>query len=188
MASVTIKICGIRDAATAEYAFGQGADFVGLVLTKSPRQLTLDGAQALIREAPGRYIAVVKDVDPGLFQKILDELNVVGVQCHGVLPENWIERVQRTGRIAVSTVVDPLADVVLADGIEPGKGIAREWVKPVVDRPVWIAGGLTRRNVRAVIETLRPEGVDVSSGVERDGEKDRELIQQFIEEVRKCPE
>lgn len=47
-----------------------------------------------------------------------------------------------------------------------------------------IAGGLNKENVGSVIKDINPFGVDVSSGVERDGVKDLKLMKEFIEAVR----
>ena len=49
-----------------------------------------------------------------------------------------------------------------------------------------VAGGLNRENVCTVIKELNPFGVDVSSGVEKDGVKDFELMKKFMQAVKNC--
>ena len=57
-----------------------------------------------------------------------------------------------------------------------------------MDRPYFLAGGLDPDNVRAAVEALRPYGVDVSSGIETDGVKDREKMTAFVRQVRSAAE
>ena len=79
------------------------------------------------------------------------------------------------------------ADVWLLDGPRSGSGIAWECALPHQGGPYWISGGLRPENVRRVVDHLKPSGVDVSTGVERDYQKDPELIAQFIKEAKACP-
>lgn len=182
--ATTVKICGVRDVATAIQAFRYGADYVGLVVTPSPRRLDLNEAARLIAAVPrGRFIAVGKDVSPDLLSRLLD-LPVVGIQLHGHAPDQWIATVHQAEKLAIATEDEPQADVRLLDGAVPGSGIARDWHMPPSVRPVWLAGGLSPTNVRHVVRTLGPDGVDVSSGVEQDGVKSLTKIRQFIEEVK----
>jgi phosphoribosylanthranilate isomerase len=180
---LTVKICGIRDAKTAQWAFSEGADYVGLVVTPSPRQLSLAEVRHILASVPGRFVAVGKDVSEDLFRTLLD-LPVAAIQLHGRVPDRWIDRVHDQGKRAIATTLDPAADVVLLDGPVPGSGQVRSWERPRFSRPIWIAGGLSPDNVRQVVVRLKPDGVDVSSGVERQGQKDWELIARFIKEAR----
>jgi phosphoribosylanthranilate isomerase len=62
--------------------------------------------------------------------------------------------------------------------------LARRFVESHLDFRITLAGGLTSENVRQAITTVRPSGVDVTSGVEADfGRKDRHLVEAFIEAV-----
>ena len=53
-----------------------------------------------------------------------------------------------------------------------------------VDRPYFLAGGLTTDNVRDAVKIWKPYAVDVSSGIETDGYKDRRKMERFVKEVR----
>lgn len=76
-----------------------------------------------------------------------------------------------------------------------GTGQAVPWSHPEVQNlfshikavgiPLILAGGLHPHNVREAIAVVRPEGVDVSSGVEAAGRKDAHLIHEFMEQVKK---
>lgn len=179
-----VKICGIQDPGMAEWSFSQGADFVGLVLAPSRRQLSIKQAQAIVRAVPGKYVAVVWAPEPTELDEIFSELEVVAVQHHGSRAFDWIETTHAANRLAIATDLDPRADIVLLDGIEPGSGQARDWQRPDWHRPVWLAGGLNPHNVGFVVRELHPDGVDVSSGVESGGSKNRALIGQFVREAK----
>lgn len=76
------------------------------------------------------------------------------------------------------------ADFVMLDSGK-GSGVTFDWDKiQSFDRPFFLAGGLEVENVQEVIEKINPYAVDVSSGVETDGVKDREKIVQFVHNVR----
>ncbi|MCX8208021.1 MAG: phosphoribosylanthranilate isomerase, partial [Methanothrix sp.] len=69
-----------------------------------------------------------------------------------------------------------------------GSGRTHDWrvSKKIAERyPIILAGGLNAENVRTAIEVVKPFGVDVSSGVEKDGIKDEILISEFVRRVKK---
>lgn len=180
-----IKVCGLKDAATAQRSLDLGADYLGLVLTPSSRRITLAEARSIMGQVPnGRFVLVGRDVEDAELDGWL-ATSAHAVQIHGSAPKGWIQRAQGIGKMAIATMLCEDADVVLLDNPEPGSGQARNWQVPPFSRPIWLAGGLNPDNVRQVVAALRPAGVDVSSGVEMSGEKDWGLIQRFIEEVRR---
>lgn len=181
-----VKICGVRDADTARAAFSAGADFVGLVFAPSRRQVSVAQAVALTEAVPGAYIGVFQDVGSVAdLERIAAAVPLTGVQIHGRTPEGWIAWARTRGLLAIATDRSAeAADIVLLDGPKAGSGTAWDWRIP--DRPAtyWLAGGLTVDNVGELVRRLRPAGVDVSSGVERNGEKAVDLILQFIKEAK----
>lgn len=186
--AVAVKICGITDTGVARAAWAAGADYLGLVFYPlSPRHLAPREARALAEAAPGRWVAVFKDPTWQEIATVLAEVPVSGVQCHGKCPPHWILRVHERGLLAISTHLEETgADVWLLDGPQAGSGQAWAWRLPDDGRPYWIAGGLNPENVAAVVRRIRPAGVDVSSGVERDGKKDVGRVVRFIEEAKQA--
>ena len=119
------------------------------------------------------------------------------VQLHGEESPEFCEKIQKSiiKRIPIceNDTREILKDrmkpyTVSAFILDPGAGNGRtfDWkIAKGIDKPIILAGGLTPQNVRQAINTLHPDGVDVSSGVEiRYGDKDLQKIQQFIQEVR----
>jgi phosphoribosylanthranilate isomerase len=186
---VAVKICGVRDAATVAASLDAGADWVGIVLAPSPRQVTLDAARHLTRAFPGRLIAVVRGVADDVFQALWD-LPWGGFQVYDRPAATWVPEATARGWLTVQPGCREdqrgSAAVLLLEG-EPGRGQRFDW--DGVDRPrdpFWVAGGLTPENVGMALRYFRPAGVDVSSGVETaPGVKDVHRIRRFIEEVRR---
>ncbi|MFC2716359.1 MAG: phosphoribosylanthranilate isomerase, partial [Stomatobaculum longum] len=119
------------------------------------------------------------------------------IQLHGSESETVVEEIrQRTGKPvwrafqvtapAVLTAAATGADGILLDsGKGSGKTFAWEWLRDF-SRPYMLAGGLDTENVGEAIRTLSPRGVDVSSALETDGQKDPEKMRAFAEAVRRA--
>ena len=81
------------------------------------------------------------------------------------------------------------ADYVLLDSGNGGTGTAFCWeLAKKMKRNYFLAGGLDSDNVKRALEILHPYAVDVSSGVETRGYKDKEKMHAFVEAVRNQPE
>ncbi len=188
MSPLTIKICGLTSPDEVAWALEAGADFAGAVLADSRRRVTPDVAAAMARAFPGRVVAVVRGAPPAVWEQLW-AVPWGGLQVYGRPGAAWIARAQAHGWLAIEPVATEgaeEADVWLWDGPVPGSG--QRWSRPDAVRPrhrLWVAGGLTPANVGAVLARWRPDGVDVSSGVESAGRKSRHLIQEFVQEVRK---
>jgi len=197
---VRIKICGITNLPDAVAAVEAGADALGFVFAPSPRQVTPQQAQEIIRELPPfvTTVGLVVNQDP---RPIIEVCAVDVIQFHGdETPEQVAAVNQRSYRAFRIRTEDDLqrlprysCSAFLLDayvpGIPGGTGVRFPWSLAEkakgYGRPIIVAGGLTPANVALCIETTRPYGVDVSSGVEAEpGRKDHGLIRAFVANAR----
>jgi phosphoribosylanthranilate isomerase len=184
-----IKICGITSKPDAEAAIKAGVSAIGLVLTASPRQVTLEKALGIAAIARGRVevVGVFKDAKAAEVAQAV--IGFDRVQFHGEAPLDIavsVLRAIRPERLAQRPAEDEWETMVI-DGSE-GKGVTFDWTK-VRARPgrFVIAGGLTPENVGEAVTVARPFGVDVSSGVESaPGRKDPEKMARFVAAVRRA--
>ena len=193
-------------------ALDVGADLVGLVFfPPSPRALTPQAAARLAARARGRALvtALVVDADDGLFAEIDEHVKPDLLQLHGVESPARVSALKaRFGRpvmkaIPVAEAADlrivsdyeAVADRILFDARPPkeanrpgGHGRAFDWTllaRLSRKKPMMLSGGLTPDNVADAIRIVRPDAVDVSSGVERaPGEKDLAKIASFVKNAR----
>lgn len=181
-----VKVCGLRTAEDVDAALSAGVDAIGFVLVPSVRQVDLATARALSARVAGRAqtVGVFRTLGPDALalaasagmdraQGVLDGV-VAGPGVLPVLPD---------GPDLVAAAAALPAPQLLVDGPDPGAGEIVDWgrISALAQaRSVVLAGGLTPQNVARAIETVRPAGVDVSSGIERiRGVKDADLILAF---------
>jgi phosphoribosylanthranilate isomerase len=207
-----IKICGIKDLANGIVAIDAGADYLGFIFyPPSHRALDPAAAATLIRELrearPARWKAVGVFVNEPLamIEGTADRCALDVVQLNGEEPADYIGSVSRPvfksvkvpdaapgrPRPAIPTAASLRANRILLDANVPGyyggTGVTYPWEElgdAVADG--FLAGGLTPANVESAVAMARPWGVDVSSGVERDREKDPDLVRAFIAAVRRA--
>lgn len=195
-----VKVCGLRTERDVEAAVGAGADAVGFVLTASPRQVTPAQAAQLARSVPAGVltVGVFRGEPVEAVRAAVAESGVRAIQLHGDEPASHYAALRDLGLplIRGTSPGGPAGlrcgalgeDLLIVDSPQPGSGAAWDW--DTLDRDVpdghWLlAGGLHPGNVAAAIDTLRPWGVDVSSGVEVSrGVKDPALIREFLAATR----
>ena len=216
MSRTKIKICGIKEPTHALAAVAAGADAIGLVFVEqSPRCVTPDQAKAVADALPDGAVSVGLFADhPGQAMKqIMDDVGLTIAQLHGHESIDEIDALAGYPvwkalpfnvdfqHIASTWDHAPRVDALLVDtpppggatgGLTGGSGIAFDWaslakIKHHLAKPIILAGGLTPDNVGDAIRTIRPYGVDVSSGVESSrGVKDLGLIKAFCEAVHQA--
>jgi phosphoribosylanthranilate isomerase len=190
--SLTIKICGLRDEADVRAAANAGADAVGFVFTESVRMVTPAHARkaVLAAKAGVKRVAVMRHPSAELCQQVLDEFkpDVVQTDAEDFATLDIPAHIQcwpvfREGGTDTAT-----SGVYVYEGPKSGAGETVDWARAAQVAKhghMVLAGGLAEDNVREAIQTVRPWGVDVSSGVESlPGYKDHDLIRRFISAVR----
>lgn len=197
--SLWVKLCGVRSESDIESALAAGADAIGVVMTPSVRQVEIGMARRLVLAAPDHLVKVgvfyrpdrdhvenVRDeVAFDLFQAEPESLE--GIEGIRVLPVVH-DRTDLRAAVATASGVSADGRVLVESAGRGGTGAAPDWDRVAAVRPldhVIIAGGLTPDNVAGAVSTLRPGGVDVSSGVESSpGVKDPDLMRSFVERAR----
>lgn len=192
-----VKVCGMNDTRAVEAALAAGADAIGFVFANSVRRVTPEQAAELARPARGRALCVAVTQHPST--EALEEIFEVfgpdvlqtdredfaciqlpaGITGWSVLrgrqPEDAVAKLARQQR-------------VLFEGPRSGTGQVADWsaAQALVDRcELILAGGLAPANVESAISSVRPFGVDVSSGVEEaPGRKSPALIEWFVSRAR----
>jgi phosphoribosylanthranilate isomerase len=195
-----VKICGItrREDAVAAVEYGAGA--VGFIMwPDSPRAIGPDRARDIVAALPIGVLAVGVFVNQSVEEvnALADRIGLTHVQLHGDEPAEYATRIERpviraTSAFGPDAVQGWSADTTwLIDARDPirrgGTGRTVDWVQAAEfarGRRVLLAGGLTPENVATAMDTVRPYGIDVSSGVESaPGIKDREQIKRLFEAV-----
>jgi phosphoribosylanthranilate isomerase len=198
-----VKICGVKDERTVQAAIRQGVDFLGFMFAESKRRISVEKAKELAHFVPEHVKKVGVFVNPTI-EEVLSAISQVGldlVQLHGdetpefcrniplpvikAFPIRREEDIHRTKPYKV--------DYFLFDSAggkyRGGSGMTFNWKLlqqlNISKEQVIVAGGLNPDNVQAAITETNPAIVDVSSGVETDGEKDLEKIKAFMKAAKK---
>lgn len=142
-----------------------------------------DLVDAVVRECGLDYVQLSGDESPDLCR----QMPVPVIKGVRLPPGSGEPDAGTIGRLSAARYgVERLLIDSLVPGHYGGTGVVHDWhAARSLASEAFLAGGLTPKNVARAIRVARPWGVDVSSGVERDGEKDADLIRQFIREVRR---
>ncbi|MBT2639515.1 phosphoribosylanthranilate isomerase [Bacillus sp. ISL-39] len=201
-----VKICGIKTVEAASHAVENGADALGFVFAESKRQITVLQAQQIIAETPAHVwkVGVFVNEDAAKIQQIAATAGLTHIQLHGdEVPGDYrsvglplIKAVSVKSPGDLEKIGEIEADFILLDSppaeYRGGNGLSFEWelanALKNTSTNVILAGGLDSVNVREAIAKVNPLMVDVSSGVETNGEKDLVKIKGFINNAKKSGE
>ncbi|MCB1827839.1 MAG: phosphoribosylanthranilate isomerase [Coxiellaceae bacterium] len=206
-----IKICGITDPEIAKNAVELGANYIGLMCYEASSRFVDAAKRKLIvkavKKAGGIPVLVFVDADAEEMAAACDELDVEFVQLHGNISRNesvflpdevhriYVLHVDEAGVVQPDVdeglrKLNMARDCVMYDGLQGGSGrrFHLDGFSNIYPMPFFLAGGLAADNVVEAIQTVHPDAVDVSSGVEDSpGVKSIEKIKAFIDAVRSVP-
>ena len=196
-----LKICGITREEDLSAVSAAGAEYAGFVLASvSPRRVSPETARRLIaaaRKLGLKTVCVVRDMEQGALHALLADLRPDVVQLHGAETPEYASSI-RTAEVwkafdlkseaAFESAVSFPCSVIVADsGGGTGKPCSWELASSLAEiRPVMLAGGINPENAAHAVRTVRPWGLDVSSGVElAPGIKDHSKIHLLSERMKK---
>ncbi len=198
---VKVKVCGITNLRDARVAADAGADAIGLVFAKSPRQVNVEEARGIAAALPDGVlkVGVFVDADPEEVLRTARDVGLDYAQLHGDEAPEIVAQIRSSGvgvikalRVrnaqALAAVERYEADLFLLDAwsakARGGTGERFDWelAKTLKGRDnILVSGGLTPENVREAIEFFEPYGVDASSSLEeRPGKKSGERVRRFV--------
>jgi phosphoribosylanthranilate isomerase len=199
---VFVKICGITSLDDALACCDAGADALGFNFwPQSKRHITVERAATIARRVPPNVRTVgvfvnptAEDVDRAFASGAIDLAQLHGDETPefcGRFAGRYIKAMRLRDAASLETLAQYPCDLVLVDADTPGYGGSGQRAdvalaaEAAAARRVILAGGLTPDNVGEAIAAVRPYGVDVAGGVEREpGVKDWLKVAAFVKEAK----
>ena len=199
-----VKICGITNLTDAETAVAAGADALGFIFVpQTPRYITPDNATEII-QALSPFITTVgvfRNAEHKVIENIATQTGITSVQLHGVESPEFCTQLS----LPVIKVFELHSDFKLktidaynvsACLVDKPKSITTGTINLKLAQKarhhtnrLILAGGLTPQNVADAVQYVKPDAVDVASGVESEKrQKDHQKIKAFIRAVRQADE
>ncbi|EAZ92920.1 phosphoribosylanthranilate isomerase [Crocosphaera chwakensis] len=206
-----VKICGITQAQQGQAIAALGATALGFIcVERSPRYVDAQHIQQIIQTLPTTVdrIGVFANASLTDIEGVLGIAQLTGIQLHGDEPPEFCAQVKqlfphleiiKAFRVNTVESLSPISeyvemiDTLLLDAYHPqqlgGTGKTLNW--DMLDKfrpaqPWFLAGGLTADNILQALDSLTPDGIDLSSGVERSpGDKDIPKVTQLLNNLSK---
>ncbi len=175
------KVCGLKSKEQIDKAIEYGYDAIGIVTyAKSKRYCPSEDAVKLAEYAKGKIKSFVVGINYSDVKEAAPAFDYTQIY----------EMKQVPNLVLASKEMPPsgLNYEYFVYDASIGSGVFKEfpeWIKNSSDK-LLVAGGLNKDNVCNVMRKIRPFGVDVSSGVEKDGVKDLTMMKEFIDAVNRC--
>lgn len=204
---IEVKLCGIRTLEQAGAAAEAGADYIGFIFADGRRHIEPNIARDIVRMLgkPGpRFVGVLVNPKPSDADDLASYVGLDFIQLSGEESLETVRHIQtpvikavhvrpNKSPLSEAEVYAPNVRLVLLDtyslAASGGTGQLFEWrlAEQVARRQtIMLAGGLTPENVGEAVRVVHPAAVDVSSGIETNGEKDTEKMRKFVRAVREA--
>jgi phosphoribosylanthranilate isomerase len=204
---IRVKICGLTNKKDALLAQDLGADIAGFIMAESPRKITPQAAKKIIAAMrPSVHKAgIFVNEDIRRLNRIISGLKLNFVQLSGDETPAYIKNIRgamvlkalrvrsRSGLKAQIKKYEKYVDGFILDTYSGNKrggtGEVFDWkvLRGVrISKPFFIAGGINPENVRRAVKTVKPYGIDVSSGIEKEkGIKSPIKMRKLFREIKK---
>lgn len=205
---ISVKFCGMRRTLDIEYANECRPNYVGFILSQGfKRTVSIEDFLALEKKLDKdiKKVGVFVNERIEKIKELAEYLDVI--QLHGDENEDYIKNLRKdfSGEIWKAVRAKSPEDIeryrwnhiekLLIDSYSEesvggtGKRINTEIVKSAkIEKPFFIAGGITAENIAEIVRDTKPYGVDLSSGIETDGVKDlnkMKVIMEIIKNINK---
>lgn len=198
-----IKICGLRTLEDISYVNVAMPDFTGFIFARgSKRKITIEQAE-LMKSALNKNIksvGVFVDESPEVIISAA-KLGIIDIiQMHGSETDEYIKEIKNYTKMEVIkafkadenlnyNIENTNADYVLVDSFGKnsfgGTGNTFDWgLIPETNKKLFLAGGLNSENILEAIKRVKPYCVDINSGVETNGAKDKQKIIEIIQKIK----
>ena len=203
------KICGIKNENTLICCEKNNVNFFGMIFySKSPRNISFENASILQKKSENlniKGVGVFVNKNINELERLIKKLKLRFIQLHGSEDEQYIKAIKKNDvtvikSISIKNKNDLIeinkyqsADYFLFD-YKPSKGElpggnskSFDWslLKNLeINKPWFLSGGVNINNIRQILNDIKPFGIDLSSGVEKElGIKDNDIINNFIEKL-----
>ncbi|HUU41709.1 MAG TPA: phosphoribosylanthranilate isomerase [Desulfatiglandales bacterium] len=202
---VKVKICGITNIEDATAAVELGVDMLGFIFASSPRQVEPEKARYIIHAISPfvKTVGVFVDEDPAAIKRLISFCGLDMVQlhgdespefCQGLMPRS-IKSFRLKDETSLQTIsfysgkVRAFLFDTYSEKLKGGTGNTFDWNLAVKAKklrvPIILSGGLNPSNIKEAISAVKPEAVDINSGVEKHpGKKDPAAIKKLMEAIR----
>ena len=195
-----IKFCGITRLEDVETVNVLRPDYIGFVFVKESKRYVNSKEAEILKRALAPGIQAVGVFVNEAVETVVDllEHGIIDVaQLHGDEDETYINALRRRSKAPIiqafrihseedvkRAVLSSADDILLDAGA--GAGEVFDWtLLKNMERPYFLAGGLSLENIELAIKILHPYALDVSSGIETNGKKDADKMAAFTAKVRK---
>ena len=189
-----IKICGLFRKEDIEFVNEANPDYIGFVISKSRRQVTVNQA-SIFKKMLNQNIKAVGVFVNAPIQEIVSIVNqgiIDLIQLHGNEDQQYISQLKQKTNLPIIKAISIQdfshhyqdIDYYLFDASNAGSGRCFDWsLLPQIKKPFFLAGGINLTNIDDALK-IACYGIDLSSGVETNGYKDSQKINKIVRRVK----